>query len=143
MKLKYDLNTGEVLCMGAMPNLSGDGVVDVSFDIPSDSLGYYTFNGTALVRKDQSVIDKMNAEQGFSVDAMLGAMGLAFTGVEAVNLAPYLSAIQNYASAPFRNFKGIKDFVAGLVAMNKATQDQADAITEIFAQQGIILGDYV
>jgi len=142
MKLKYDLNTGEVLCMGEMPELSGDGVVDVSFGIPAEPLDYFTFNGTALVRKDQGVIDKMNAEQNFSVDNMLGAMGLAFTGADAVNLAPYLSAIQNYASAPFRNFKGIKDFIAGLVLMGKATQDQADALTAIFAQQGIDLNAY-
>jgi hypothetical protein len=145
MKLKYDLNTGEVLCMGAMPNLSGDGVVDVSFDIPSDSLGYYTFNGTALVRKDQGVIDKMNAEQGFSVDTMLGAMGLEFTGMEALQLTKLGIgwAIQNYASSPFRNFKGIKDMIAGAVALTDITQDQADRLYAIFAQQGIILGDYV
>lgn len=145
MKLKYITQTGEIICMGSMPNLqSGDGeaVVDVAFEIPSEPLTYFTFDGQALVRKDQSVINKSNAEQGFNVDLMLGAMGLAFTGADAVNLAPYLSAIQNYASAPFRNFKGIKDFVAGLVLMSKATQDQADAIYAIFAQQGINLGDY-
>jgi hypothetical protein len=82
------------------------------------------------------------AEQNFNVDNMLGAMGLAFTGIEAVALAPYLSAIQNYASAPFRNFKGIKDFIAGLFLMRKATQGQADTLTAIFAQQGIILSNY-
>jgi hypothetical protein len=81
-------------------------------------------------------------EQNFNVDAMLGAMGLAFTGADAVNLSPYLSAIQNYASSPFRNFKGIKDFIAGLVAMNKATQEQADILTGIFAEQGIDLDNY-
>lgn len=81
-------------------------------------------------------------EQKFDVDLMLGAMGLAFTGADAVLLAPYLSAIQNYASAPFRNFKGIKDFIAGLVLMGKATQGQADSLTAIFAQQGIDLSSY-
>jgi hypothetical protein len=81
-------------------------------------------------------------ENSFDINLMLGAMGLAFTGVDAVTLAPYLSAIQNYASAPFRNFKGIKDFIAGLVALGKATQAQADTLTAIFAQQGILLSNY-
>ncbi len=94
------------------------------------------------VEAQDANVTKFTNEANFNVDKMLGAMGLAFTGADAVSLSPYLSAIQNYASSPFRNFKGIKDFLAGLVALGKATQDQANTITAIFAQQGIDLSSY-
>ncbi len=145
MKIKYKTQTGEIICMGDMPLLqagNNEVVADVSFDIPSEPLNYFTFDGFNLIRKDQSVIDAMNAVNNFDVNLMLGAMGLTFTGADSVLLAPYLSAIQNYASAPFRNFKGIKDFIAGLVLMGKATQGQADSLKAIFAQQGIDLASY-
>ena len=117
---------------------NGD-VIAVSDSIPSQS------EVDALIEKINAapdVLDKKILEQKFDINLMLGAMGLAFTGVDAVQLAPYLSAIQNYASAPFRNFKGIKDFIAGLVAMGKANQSQANSLYAIFAEQGINLGAY-
>jgi hypothetical protein len=58
-KLKYKTVDGEIVAMGAMPNLSaglGEAVVTVEDAIPS-TLSEYTFNGSGLVKKPQAVIN--------------------------------------------------------------------------------------
>lgn len=143
MKFKYKDSDKVLIGIGSDVGTSGAGEVieETVMTIPSDRIDFYERTALGVFSKrDQVVIDKIQAESDFSTYLMLGAMGLAFTGVDAVNLAPYLSAIQNYAD--FKNFKGIKDFIAGLVATGKATQAQATKLTEIFAQQGIDLGAY-
>lgn len=76
----------------------------------------------------------------FNLDKMTHDMGVKFKGVDAVALAPYVGAVQSYAKA--RNFKDLKSFVAGLVSLGKATQEQADNIYGVFMDQGIDLGSY-
>lgn len=119
---------------------SSDGsVIGVSDTSPSQQ---QVSDAVSAVNSLPDILDKKALESKFDIDMMLGAMGLTFTGLDAVSLAPYLSAIQNAASVPFRNFKLIKDFIGGLVATSKATQQQADSLYQIFLQQGIDLASY-
>lgn len=76
----------------------------------------------------------------FNVTTFTHDLGLAFTGLDAIMLSPYLGAYQSYAEA--KNFKGINDFTQGLVALGKATPTQAQIITNIFLDQGIILSEW-
>lgn len=140
MKLKYNTQNGEIICMGEMPNLSGDGVVDVSLYIPSEPINYFTFNGTELVRKSQQDIDKIMAEASFNIDLMTSGFGEAFTGIDAINLSPYLEAFRSYGRA--KNFAGMKSFRDGLVAAGKASPANAVTITDVVAEQGINLNNY-
>lgn len=79
-------------------------------------------------------------ESSFNIDVMTARMGEEFTGIDAINLSPYLEAFRSFGRA--RNFSGMKGFRDGLVAASKATADQANIITEIVNEQGIDLNSY-
>lgn len=93
-------------------------------------------SATALA--DSKPIKAIEAE--FDVDKMTAGLGLKFTGIDAINLAPYLGVVQSYAKA--KNFKDLKTFVGGLLALGKATQQQFDDIHSVISEQGIVLESY-
>ena len=139
MKILYTVATGEIVMIGYFGSItpgSGQSVSEYDGDMP-DNASFYTFDGGNLVRKNQEAIDELKAIAGFNVDLMTARFGQTFSGVAAVGLAPYLGAIQSYGAA--KNFSGMNDFIGGLVALGKATQEQADQIIAIVEEQGIIL----
>lgn len=143
--IKYAISGGEIKAMGSMPDMdaeAGEEISVIEADIPKEELSNFTFNRSELklVRKDQAVIDKAKAERDFSVVKLTTRLGEAFVGESAIDLAPYLGALQSYAEA--RNFKGIYAFGLGLVAKQKATQEQVTKIFGLFLEQGINLADY-
>lgn len=85
-------------------------------------------------------LDKKVYESRFDIEKMTARFGDAFSGITAINLAPYLEAFRSYARG--RNFKGMKDFRDGLVALGKCTTQDAYAITSVILEQGIDLNSY-
>lgn len=150
MKLKYNTQTGEVLCMGEMPDLqagNNESVVDVAFAIPSEPLNYFTFNGTALVRKDQGVIDAMNVyanfnpelaiareAQVFDVSALARLMPVSYTINELIRFKNFWGGVIN--GSPYA---GLKQIGQGLVVAGTITQDDYDKLNGILQEQGIDL----
>lgn len=147
MKLKYNTQTGEILCMGSMPELSGNDVVDVSFEIPSEPLNYFTFNGTALVRKDQDVIDSMNALSNFNPELAIARESIVFSASDLIRLMPVSYTINELIR--FKNFwggvsngtpyAGLKQLGQALVTAQAITQDDYDKLNNILKEQGIDL----
>lgn len=137
MKLKYDVVTGEVICMGEMPDLSGDGVVDVSFGIPSEPLNHFTFNGSSLIRKEQSVIDAIEAERKFSFHLLMGDLNQSLEPQSILKLAPYKGALESFCD--WKNWAGVRNFIDALVLSQIATISEANQIKSAFSDQGIIL----
>jgi hypothetical protein len=134
MKLKYVEATGEIICMGEMPDL--EGAVEVSFPIPSEPLNYFTFNGTELVRKEQSVIDAMLAIQNFDFKKLWGVVWAgALSPVGLVELPPYQSAIEAMWNYPNRS--AIYPYMQALVAAGKGNASDLQIIIDAFAAQNI------
>ena len=85
-------------------------------------------------------LDKKVYESRFDIEKMTARFGDAFSGITAINLAPYLEAFRSYGRG--RNFKGMKDFRDGLVALGKCTTQDAYAITSVISEQNIDLNSY-
>jgi hypothetical protein len=135
MRLKYDTVTGEVLAMGEMPNLEGG--VDVDFPIPSEPLNYFTFNGTELVRKEQSVIDGIKARINFNLVMFQGDLANALPSLSSPNLRWEFAALNTYATN--KDFEGLAGYLGQLVALGAATQDDIDSVIFLLTKQGIVL----
>lgn len=139
MKLKYDLNTNEIICMGEMPELSGDGVVDVSFSIPSEPLSHFTFNGE-LVRKSEQEIAKIDAEAKFNFKTFEGRLNQIMDVGSIIKLSQFLRTLEGMCNWP--NFSGVKQLLQALVANGIMTTVESGQITSCLAEQGIDLGQY-
>lgn len=142
MKLKYNTQTNDIICMGAMPNLqagANEAVVDVSFDVPSN-LKHYTFDGTTLTQKSANDITKVDSENSFNVDVMTTRITEEIDDARELALLPYLGGIQSAAKA--KNWAKLKALVNGLGVAQIATAQEVTDITAVIAEQGIVLGDY-
>lgn len=147
MKLKYNTQNFEIICMGSLPGLIGDDVADVSFDIPSEPLNYFTFNGTDLVRKDQGIIDSMNALSNFNPELAIAKESIVFSASDLIRLMPVSYTINELIR--FKNFwggvsngapyAGLKQLGQALVMGNAITQDDYDKLNDILKEQGIDL----
>lgn len=140
MKIQYNLNDGEVIQMGDLPELSGDGVVDVSFAIPSEPLTYFTFDGTGLVRKSQQVIDKLESEASFNVVTMRKRLFEILSTLSNFALRLEIGAYEAFAES--KNFVGMKQYTGMLVTAGIATTGDKDKIYAVMAEQGINLDNY-
>lgn len=115
-------------------------------DIPKDQNGKWdkskrdSWSLTNGKIESDSSKEKMVKEKSFNIDLMTKRMGMVFTGISGINLAPYLEAFRSFGRA--RNFAGMKSFRDGLVALGKASQQDADNITSIVSEQGIDLSSY-
>lgn len=92
--------------------------------------------------KKKYYIDLWNAQQPkrISYEVLLTSINSKFTGTKAIQLAPYLGALQGYCNAS--NWAGIKTFALGLVHMEILTQDDYVLLNLAFQEQGIDLNDY-
>ena len=139
MKLKYKTATGEIECIAATKDdLSEQGytVVNVDFAIPSEPLNYFTFNGTELVRKAESVIDAMIAMHNFDFKTLWGVVlagALSATGL--VELPPYAKTIEDMWNYP--NRAAVYPFMQALVAAGKGNASDLQIIIDAFAAQNI------
>ncbi len=146
MKLKYDVATEEIICMGEMPNLEageGEAVVDVDFKIPSEPLNYFTFNGAELVRKNQGVIDYISAKERFSYYIFSGMLNNALSFASIAKLGNHMRTLEgycqwkNFIESDLGNSKNAKSFVDYLEGEGIATEEEAGAIRTAFLAQGI------
>lgn len=143
--IKYSLSDGEITSIGATPDIqagAGEEVSIADVEFPKDPIANYKFDRKkmSIVRKDEAVIQKAEVIRNFNVGLLTQRLGQAFTGGDAIDLAPYLAALQSYAIA--RNFTAINAFGLGLVAKEKATQKQVETIFALFLEQGIDLSKY-
>ena len=135
MKIKYDTQTGEIICMGDMPQL--DGAVEVDFDIPSEPLNYFTFDGAKLVRKEQGEIDRIQNEANFSFHALMGRLNQTMAPMSIFKLAPYTGALQSFCD--WKNWAGIGAFLNSLIDAEIATVEEISQVVDAFEEQGISL----
>jgi len=144
MKIKYRVSDGEILAFGSMPNLKaadGEAVEEVSGEMPQGRLDLYKRTEAGKVEmKEEAEVEKIKSIQNFNVDLMTAHIGEVVTPLEAVDLAPYLGALQSYCKA--KNFKGAKDFVIALVSLKKATKEQAEKIKDVLLRQGVDLDTF-
>lgn len=143
--VKYRLSDKEILAMGATPNMkagAGEEVSVIDAEIPKDAISYYTFNrdDLKLEKKSKAKIDKIKAESEFNVQKLTSRLSESFTGGDAIDLAPYLRALERYTEV--KKFKEIYQFGLGLVSKGKATQAQVEVIFGLFLEQGIDLSAY-
>lgn len=145
MKILYETSTGEVLSMGETPNLQpdpGQSIADVSFGFPSEPLNHFTFNGTALVRKDQSVIDKEDAIKNFNSKTFFGRLIQVFDASRWFGLSKLGVGWTMQQLVDYPNFSGLKAYATGLLMDQTITQDDADKINACLLEQGIDLNDF-
>jgi hypothetical protein len=143
--IKYRLADKEILAMGAMPDMragAGEEVSVIDSKLPSEPISNFVFDTKKkeLVRKSQSSIDKISAEQNFNVTKLTSRLSEVFTGGDAIDLAPYLRALERYTEV--KKIKEIYQFGLGLVAKEKATQEQVEVIFGLYLEQGINLSEY-
>ena len=137
-RLKYKIADGELVSMGAMPDLqagAGDRVVSVDFEIPSTPLNHFTFDGEKLIKKAQPVIDKEEALQNFKPYDLMGCLVVTIKPESLLKLAPYGYALQSFAD--HKNWDGIKEFIAALVGSGIADESEAKQVSECFAEQNV------
>ena len=137
-RLKYKIADGEVVAMGAMPDLTasaGERVVTVDFEIPKDSLSNFTFDGASLIKKPQPVIDAEEAVQNFKSYDLMGCLVVTLKPESMLKLAPYGFALQSFAD--HKNWEGIKLFISALLGAGLATEEEAKQVSECFAEQNV------
>lgn len=142
-RLKYTIADGEVLCMGAMPDLqagAGERVVQVDFEIPEEPLTYFTFDGAELVRKDQTVIDKAEAERQFSTVVMRKRLFEILPTLSSISLRLEVGAMEAFGES--RNFSGMKQYLEMIVSAGVATADDYSKIKAVIFEQNVDLDDY-
>lgn len=142
MKLKYKIENGEILAVGSMPNLTpGDGelVIDYFGPIPSP-LAHHLYSGGVIVKKTAEEINKLESEANFSFHLLMGRLNQELSGESILKLSPYSGALQSFCD--WKNFSGVKEFLAALQAGGSATADEITVIYACFNEQGIDLGSY-
>jgi len=119
----------------------GESVVDVDFQIPAEPLNYFTFDGTSLARKDQAVIDSINAIQNLNFDLFWGQVYGTLSADAADALTQFARGIELLWSYP--NFPGIKPFLQSKVGKTYNSyvilQADVDLIIAAFTAQGVTL----
>ena len=139
-RLKYKIADGEVLTMGAMPDLkagAGERVVTVDFDIPKNSLSHYTFDGEKLVKKPQTSIDKEEAVQKFKTYDLMGCLASKIEPESLFNLAPYAFPLQSFVE--HKNWLGVKALVDYLLKKNLANEKDSKAVFDCFSAQNVTI----
>lgn len=137
MKLKYIEETGELVCMGEFKDL--EGAVEVSFPIPAEPLNHYTFNGTDLVRKEQSVIDTIEARLHFDLIEFQGDLEVAVVSGSFSNpaLRSEFGALNTYAAND--DFEGMISYMNWLVSIGAAIENDVTTVKTILSEQGVII----
>ena len=154
MKLKYVTSTGEVVCMGAMPDLTagtGETVVDVGdVSIPKD-LNWWmvdqtstpTFRIKTQVEYDAWYSAQTQAIKRFDFNAFLGQIYATLMPQATYALCGFERPIEALWSYP--NIEGIRPFLQGLVGqvLNPGSytvlQSDMDTIVAAFTAQGITI----
>ena len=142
-RLKYKIADGEVVTMGAMPQLeagAGERVVSVDFEIPKNPLFWFTFDGEKLVKKAQPVIDKMEAEQNFSFHNLTGTLNDTMDAGSVVKLSPYVGALRSFVE--WKSWSGVKGFLGALEVNGIATAEEVKLIKEGFKAQNLDIDSY-
>jgi hypothetical protein len=147
MKLKYNKQTGDIICMGSMPSLSANNdneeVKTVSFDFPSEPLSYFTFNGNSLVRKNQTDIDNLVNYKNFDPERAIAREAQVYTPEELVRLMPYSYTLNEMIR--FKNFWGGANYTGlnqvglALISIGAILQSDYDKLAGILLEQGIVL----
>jgi hypothetical protein len=91
----------------------------------------------------QTYIDKQHQEQEaekFSFPILLSSINQKFTGLKAIQLAPYLGAIEGYCNV--KNWAGLRAFADGMIAGDLLTQDDYKLFNSAMKEQGVDLDDY-
>ena len=137
-RLKYKIADGEVVTMGALPELeagAGERVVSVDFEVPKLPLSYFTFDGEKLVKKSQPVIDAEEAKENVKARDLMGCLCKDMPPESLLKLAPYGYALQSFID--WKNWEGIKLFIGALEQSGIATADEAAIVTGCFAKQNV------
>lgn len=148
MQLICDSVTGSNVGMGetVFTPIPGRDIFTVNFEIPNENMEFYTFNGSVLVRKDQSVIDQINAYNNFSVDVLAAGLSQVFDIESQISLRASFGILQGYAKAKvFTGEKSVKSFMAALVSgtPQRMTPEQYETIRAVILTQGIDIGALV
>ena len=76
----------------------------------------------------------------FSYGTLLTSINQKFTGAKAIQLAPYLGAMQGYCDA--NNWVGLKAFADGLIVAEIMTTDDYNLLNTAMKEQGVDLDSY-
>ena len=134
MKIQYK-DDGTILGLGYADFKAEPGVnvAEVDFDIPTDAVNYYTFDGKTLVKKDQTQIDKIKVEANFNCDLAKFRLFQAFQANFEL-LLKYAGLVNPLID--YKNFKALKAVADSI--------EKADSQTfkQVFLDQGIDLEKY-
>lgn len=140
MKLKYDELTGEILCMGEMLNL--EGAVEVNFSIPAEPLNFYTFNGSALVRKPKDIIGRILALNNFDLVQFQGDLAAAAVAGQFTMSDPIIEFAPLNTYATNLDFEGMKSYILWRIATGKAQASDYGVVNAITKLQNIDLDTF-
>lgn len=143
-QLKYTTADGEIVAMGSMPEMAaghGEAVVTVTDEIPSN-IAHYTFNGTELVKKDQSVIDQLTAEANFNTKIFFGRLIQEFSAERWYALSKLGVGWTMDQLISYPNWAGLKAYAGALIADGTITEADALIINATLLEQGINLENY-
>jgi len=73
----------------------------------------------------------------FYYSVLLPSLLAKFTGIKAIQLAPYLAAIEGFCNA--QNFVGLRDFAQGMITASLMTTDDYNLFNIAMKEQGIDL----
>lgn len=142
MKIIYNAMTNVLVSTLGDTHLPGPGELsaEVAFVSLTKPARYYKFNGVFIVpRSDKEVVAEIAAEN-FSFELLVGALFQKLSMARIKALGNQTANLQWLVT--WKNWEGINAFIQLLVADGDATQDEAKAIKECFALQGINLDDY-
>ena len=142
MKIKYKIDSGEIVAMGDMHNIEpGDGeeVRSIDKEIPASIL-HYTFDGQSLVKKDEAEIEKIESERSFSMDVALSHLEDAVGENRVDDLDRHIRRVERYAAR--KDFGKIRRLGERLVNKGKLDQAELDGLKAIMLAQGINLDNY-
>lgn len=142
MYIRYRVSDNDDLAMGAaLEAISGYLITEVQFQIPSDPLKNYRFNGSMLMRKSDDVIARFDAVDNFNFDLLTGDLNQTLSPQSAFKLRHEIAPMREYI-VYWKNFTGVKNLMNGLLAGGVATQEEYDQVKACFANQNINLDEF-
>jgi len=142
--VKYNEATGEILAMGAMPNLEaglGEAVATVDAETPAN-ISHYTFNGTTLVQKSAEAIAQIEAERNFNTKIFFGRLIQEFSAERWYALSKLGVGWTMDQLISYPNWPGLKAYATALISDETITEADAVIINTVLLEQGINLENY-
>jgi len=113
---------------------------------PDGTYSITTWSVSGVTQPTDSEVDQIitNYEAAvfpnFSYATLLTSINSKFTGLKAIQLAPYLGAIQGYTNA--QNWTGLKTFAQGLISVGIMNTDDYNLFNDALKEQNVDLGNF-